>query len=129
AVTPSVIAPNMEPVILHPDQETAARQKLVELKRKTGKKPNLLIFLLDDVGWADFGFNSGGISVGSPTPQVDQIASEGLILTSAYSQPTCSPSRATLMTGQYPIHHGILSPPMYGQPGGLAGIITLPQLL
>lgn len=39
------------------------------------------------------------------------------------------PTRATILTGQYSIHHGILMPPMYGQPGGLQGLTTLPQLL
>jgi arylsulfatase len=126
---PVSIAPNMEPVIQHPEQQDEARKKLADLEKKTGKKPNILIFLLDDVGWADFGFNGGGISVGNPTPDVDRIASEGLILTSAYSQPTCSPTRATIMTGQYPVHHGIQSPPMYGQPGGLAGLVTLSKLM
>ena len=77
----------------------------------------------------DFGFNGGGIAVGSATPDIDKIASEGLILTSAYSQPSCSPTRATILTGQYPVHHGILRPPMYGEPGGLNGNITIAKLL
>jgi arylsulfatase A-like enzyme len=51
------------------------------------------------------------------------------MLTSAYSTPTCSPSRATIHTGQNPLHHGILRPPMYGEPGGLDGAITLPSIL
>ena len=106
-----------------------AKKKLADLEAKTGKKPNIIIFLMDDVGWFDMGFNGGGISVGSATPFIDKVASESLILTSAYSQPSCSPTRATIMTGQYPVHHGILSPPMYGQPGGLDGIITLAELM
>ncbi|WP_330139779.1 sulfatase-like hydrolase/transferase [Legionella saoudiensis] len=126
---PVSLAPNMEPVILHPDQMKEAQKKLADLEAKTGKKPNVIIFLMDDVGWFDMGFNGGGISVGSATPNIDSIASQGLILTSAYSQPTCSPTRATIMTGQYPVHHGILSPPMYGQPGGLEGMITIAKLL
>ncbi len=129
SVTPTSIAENMEPVIQHPDQLKEAQDKLAQLQQKTGKKPNIVVFLLDDVGWMDMGFNGGGIAVGNPTPDIDRIASEGLILTSAYSQPTCSPTRATIMTGQYPVHHGILSPPMYGQPGGLEGMITLAKLL
>jgi arylsulfatase len=128
-LTPAAVADNMEPVIRHPDQDVDARQKLAALEQRFGKKPNILVFLLDDVGWADFGFNGGGISVGNPTPDVDRIASEGLILTSAYAQPTCSPTRASIITGQYPIHHGIQSPPMYGQPGGLEGLVTIAQLL
>jgi len=128
-VQPVAIAPNMEPAILHPDQDAEAREKLAALEQQFGKKPNLLIFLMDDVGWLDWGFNGGGISVGNDTAATDAIAADGLVLTSAYSQPTCSPTRATIMTGQYPIHHGILSPPMYGQPGGLDGLITIAQLL
>jgi arylsulfatase len=123
------IAPNMEPVIQHPEQDAAVRRKLDELHRKTGKRPNLLIFLVDDCGWMDYGFNGGGISVGNNTPHLDSVANNGLILTSAYSQPSCSPTRATIMTGQYPVHHGILVPPMYGMPGGLEGLTTIAQLL
>jgi arylsulfatase A-like enzyme len=77
----------------------------------------------------DMGFNGGGVAVGNPTPNIDRAASEGLVFTSAYSQPSCSPTRATIMTGQLPIHHGILIPPMYGQPGGLEGEVTLAKLL
>ncbi len=123
------IADNLEPVVEHPDQADEATRKLSELAKKTGKKPNIVVFLMDDVGWMDFGFNGGGVSVGAPTPDIDNIAAQGLVLTSAYSQPSCSPTRATILTGQYPIHHGILRPPMYGEPGGLNGNITVAKLL
>ena len=125
----TTIADNMMPVMQHPAQDKETQQKLAELEKKTGKKPNVVIFLLDDVGWMDVGFNGGGVAVGNPTPDIDAVASQGLILTSAYSQPSSSPTRATILTGQYSIHHGILMPPMYGQPGGLQGLTTLPQLL
>jgi len=126
---PEKPADNMYPVIAHPEQEQAARAKLSKLEKKTGKKPNVLIFLLDDVGWMDPGFNGGGVAVGNATPNMDELAQDGLLLTSAYSTPSCSPSRATIHTGQNPLHHGILRPPMYGEPGGLDGAITLPKLL
>ncbi|MEZ5827348.1 MAG: sulfatase-like hydrolase/transferase [Hyphomicrobiales bacterium] len=122
-------APNMYPVINHPELEKNAADKLAALAQKTGKKPNIFIFLLDDVGWMDPGFNGGGVAVGNATPEMDKIAFEGLILTSAYSTPSCSPTRATIHTGQNPLHHGILRPPMYGEPGGLDGEITMPKLL
>ncbi len=123
------LADNLMPVMVHPEQDKETRAKLAALEKKTGKKPNILIFLLDDVGWMDVGFNGGGIAVGNPTPDIDAVAAKGLILTSAYSQPSSSPTRATIMTGQYPVHHGILQPPMYGQPGGLAGLTTVAQLM
>ncbi|MBM3536041.1 MAG: arylsulfatase [Alphaproteobacteria bacterium] len=122
-------ADNMYPVVQHLEQDKAAAAKLAALQAKTGKKPNILIFLLDDVGWSDPGFNGGGVAVGNATPVMDRLAHEGLILTSAYSTPSCSPTRATIHTGQNPLHHGILRPPMYGEAGGLDGAITMPKLL
>ena len=75
-------AENMYPVIPHPEQEQQARDKLAALEKKFGKKPNIVIFLLDDVGWMDPGFNGGGIAVGNETPAMDKLASGGLVLTS-----------------------------------------------
>jgi arylsulfatase A-like enzyme len=122
-------ADNMYPVIAHPQQEQQARDKLAKLEQRTGKKPNVLIFLMDDVGWMDPGFNGGGEAVGNATPVMDRLANNGLVLTSAYSTPSCSPTRATIHTGQNPLHHGILRPPMYGEAGGLDGAVTLPSVL
>ena len=51
------------------------------------------------------------------------------MLTSCYSEPSCTPTRASIMTGRLPMRHGLLIPPMYGMPGGLQGEITLPQIL
>ncbi len=123
------IAENMEPVIEHPLEEKEARSKLSELEKRTGRKPNVLVILLDDVGWMDPGFNGGGEAVGNPTPRMDRLAQGGLVLTSAYSTPSCTPTRATIMTGQNPLHHGLLRPPMYGEAGGLDGAVTLPAIL
>src|SRR6516162_721607 len=121
-------ADNMYPVVQHPDQDKAAQAKLAALAAKTGKKPNIVIFLMDDVGWWDPGFNGGGVALGNATPVMDDLANNGLVLTSAYSTPSCSPSRATIHTGQNPLHHGLLRPPMYGEAGGLAGSVTVTEL-
>ena len=123
------IAENMEPVMPHANQEQAARQKLDSLAKRFGKKPNILVFLMDDVGWLDPGFNGGGEAVGNPTPTMDKLAREGLVLTSAYSTPSCTPTRASIHTGQNPLHHGLLRPPMYGEPGGLDGAVTVANIL
>lgn len=123
------IAENMEPVIPHPAQDAQVREKLAALQAKTGRRPNILIFLMDDVGWMDPGFNGGGTAVGNATPNMDRLANEGLILTSAYSTPSCTPTRVTIHTGQNPLHHGLLRPPMYGEKGGLDGVKTFPRIL
>jgi arylsulfatase A-like enzyme len=68
------------------------------------KKPNILIFLADDVGWAEFGFQ-GNKDI--PTPNIDSIASSGVRFTQGYvSGPYCSPTRAGLMTGRYQTRFG-----------------------
>ena len=91
--------------------------------------PNIVFILLDDVGWADFNYNIGGKS-SIPTPNIDRLAEEGLKLKSHYVQPTCTPSRASLMTGRYAVNTG-LTFAMF--PGSVAGLpdemATMPQLL
>lgn len=62
--------------------------------------PNLVVVLIDDLGWGDFGcFGNREVS----TPEIDRLASEGLRFSQFYvNAPICSPSRCALMTGQYP---------------------------
>lgn len=67
-------------------------------------KPNIVILLADDLGWADVSFNGGGIA----TPNIDRIAAEGAQLNRYYVAPVCSPTRAGLMTGRYPIRFGAM---------------------
>lgn len=105
---------NWEPAIPRPEQEKIATQKLKDLETKKGRKPNILIFLVDDLGWGDIGCNGGGTAVGAPTPNVDRLAREGKRFTSFYSTPTCTPSRAALMTGRLPIRSGLTRPLLSG---------------
>ncbi len=69
------------------------------------KKPNLVMILIDDMGWRDlqcFG------STFYETPNIDALAAEGTVFTQAYAScPVCSPSRASLMTGKYPARVGL----------------------
>lgn len=129
--TPTVtLAENREPVFRHPAQEDAARRRIEEYaSRNGGRRPNVLIVLMDDVGWGDFGCYGGGVAVGAPTPHIDRLATSGLRLTSCYSEPSCTPSRASLLTGRLPMRHGLQRPPMYGEKGGLTGEVTLAELL
>lgn len=123
------VAQHLEPAFVHKEQVAVAQRKLADYLARRKKRPNILVFLMDDVGWGDFGCYGGGVAVGAPTPNFDRLARNGLQLTSCYSEPTCSPSRATLLTGRVPNRHGLHRPPMYGEPGGLQGEITIAQLL
>ncbi|GJD62141.1 sulfatase-like hydrolase/transferase [Methylobacterium frigidaeris] len=121
-----------EPAIRRPAQDEEMRRKLARLQQRTGRKPNIVIVLMDDVGWGDFGVYGGGAAVGALTPTIDRLAQDGLRLTSAYSQPSCTPTRASLLTGRLPMRSGLLRPFLPGEnekTEGLGGEITLAALL
>jgi arylsulfatase A-like enzyme len=68
------------------------------------RKPNLIVFLSDDVGYGEYGFQ-GNKEI--PTPHIDSIAKNGVRFTNGYvSGPYCSPTRAGLMTGRYQTRFG-----------------------
>jgi len=67
------------------------------------RQPNVVIFLADDLGWADVGFRGGPID----TPSIDRLAKEGMELHRFYTTPICSPTRAAMMTGRDPMRLGV----------------------
>src|SRR5688572_7959646 len=70
----------------------------------TAARPNFIIFLCDDVGYGEFGFQ-GNKQI--PTPNIDSIAKNGIRFTQGYvSGPYCSPTRAGLLTGRYQTRFG-----------------------
>lgn len=66
--------------------------------------PHIVVILADDLGRADVGFN-GGREI--QTPHLDALAASGVRLGQFYVQPVCSPTRAALLTGRYPMRHGL----------------------
>ena len=68
-------------------------------------KPNVLILVSDDQGWGDVGYHGSEIS----TPNIDQLAKEGLEMNRWYSNPWCGPTRASMLTGHFAARHGIFS--------------------
>jgi len=64
------------------------------------RKPNIVFFLVDDLGWADVGCYG---STFHETPNIDRLAKEGMRFDNAYATcHVCSPSRASILTGKYP---------------------------
>lgn len=80
------------------------------------QKPNIVFLLIDDLGYADCGFNGGKDIL---TPNIDRLAKEGAILKNHYVQPVCSPTRSALMTGRYPTQTGVYTVITPGAPWGL----------
>jgi arylsulfatase A-like enzyme len=65
-------------------------------------KPNIVLIVIDDMGWADIGYHSEEIR----SPNLDQLAATGVELDQHYVMPQCTPTRVALMTGRYPSRFG-----------------------
>ncbi|MCL1064410.1 arylsulfatase [Shewanella benthica] len=105
---------NMEAAVPRPEQQIQADNKLAALKQKTGKRPNVLILMVDDLGYGDVGAFGGGVAIGAATPNIDALAQGGLKLTSTYSQTTCTPTRSAMITGRLPVRTGLYRPILAG---------------
>jgi arylsulfatase len=84
----------------------------------TGKKPNILFIMSDDIGWFNISCNNNGI-MGYRTPNIDRIAKEGANFTDFYGQQSCTAGRAAFITGQSPIRTGLTK---VGMPGATLGL-------
>jgi arylsulfatase A-like enzyme len=67
------------------------------------ERPHIILMLADDLGWGDVSYHDGNIS----TPNIDSLAGRGVQLDQFYVLPVCTPTRAALMTGRYPIRLGL----------------------
>jgi len=93
------------------------------------KKPNILVIMGDDVGWFNVGAYSRGIMSGK-TPNLDSLASQGMMFTDYYAEASCTTGRANFITGELPIRTGLTT---VGQAGANVGIpdqaVTLATVL
>lgn len=84
------------------------------------QRPNVVVILVDDMGYADVGFNG---CKDIPTPRIDSLARDGVRCTSGYAaHPFCSPTRAALMTGRYQHRFGHENNPKYDPADEVAGL-------
>ena len=72
-------------------------------KKSSTEKPNIILIMVDDLGFSDFGAYGSEIN----TPNIDKLAFEGLRLREFYNNSICAPTRASLITGQYPHKAGV----------------------
>ena len=101
-------------------EDQAIDKKLAQLEKRFGKKPNIIYVLGDDVGWGELGSYLGGKLRGTPTPNLDGLAQQGMQFLSHYSEPSCTPTRLALLTGRHPVRTGVDIVLWPGQTQGLA---------
>ncbi|HUL13998.1 MAG TPA: arylsulfatase [Methylococcaceae bacterium] len=83
-----------------------------------GQRPNIVFIMGDDIGWANIGVYNQGIMAGR-TPNLDQLASQGMRFTDYYAEASCTAGRANFITGEIPIRTGMTTVGQAGSPIGM----------
>ena len=92
-------------------------------------KPNIVVIMGDDIGWSNIGVYNQGIMSGR-TPNLDQLAAEGMRFTDYYAEASCTAGRANFITGELPIRTGMTTVGQAGSPIGIpAEAITIATAL
>jgi arylsulfatase A-like enzyme len=79
---------------------------LITSPAAAAKKPNVVVMMVDNLGWGELGVYGGGELRGAPTPHLDKLAREGMRLLNFNVEPQCTPTRSVFMTGRRPIRSG-----------------------
>lgn len=84
--------------------EGSPKKKLSNKAKPSSNKPNIVLVFADDLGIEALNAYGGH---GNKTPHLDRLAKNGMLFTHCFANPACSPSRAELLSGTYPVHNGI----------------------
>jgi arylsulfatase len=76
-------------------------------KKNGGKRPNILYILIDDVSFGQMGNRAMNYVMGIKTPEMNKLAEEGLSMMRMYTEPSCTPTRAAMLTGRHPVRTGL----------------------
>ena len=82
------------------------------------QRPNIVFIMGDDIGWANVGVYNQGIMAGR-TPNLDQLASQGMRFTDYYAEASCTAGRANFITGELPVRTGLTTVGQAGSPLGI----------
>ena len=101
-----------------------------EPERKMTAPPHIVVIMADNLGWGELGCYGGGVLRGAPTPRIDALAEQGLLLHNFNVESDCVPTRSAFMTGRHPIRTGALQSVPPNLPQGISPWeVTLPERL
>ncbi|MFT7580044.1 MAG: arylsulfatase B [Myxococcota bacterium] len=109
-----------------PDDSQDALDDTLEVTEPVAE--NVLLIIADDLG-LDASECYGATGTIASTPTIRALCEAGVVFENAWVAPTCSPTRATMLTGRYPLRHGVGAPSGMGNPGLGADELTIPQVL
>ncbi len=110
------------------DRELNAR--LAALRQKHGTPPNIVYLLWDDQPFGSAGFPGIQKNLGYETPNINRLADEGINFMRMYTEPACTPTRASFLTGRHPVRHGMAQVGMPHEFSGLrAEEVTIAEVL
>jgi len=111
-------------------EDNSLDDRLAALEKKFGAPPNIVYVLWDDVAFGDIGIPAVQKVRGFETPHLNQLAEEGMLFTRMYTEVGCTPSRAAVMTGRYPIRNGMYNIGMLRESHGLRDSeVTIAEVL
>ena len=105
-------------------------QKLEALHKKHGKRPNIIHIMWDDMKYGAIGHPMLNKVTGYKSPNINQLAAEGMTFTRMYSEPSCTPTRVAAATGRQPVRSGMIFPIFPIHRMGLPGSeVTIAEVL
>jgi arylsulfatase A-like enzyme len=102
-------------------EDAAVSERLAELEAQHGRRPNIIHIMWDDMAFGDLGIEALKAIRGFETPNIDRIAEEGILFTGFRTEPSCTPSRAAVLTGRHPVRTGMGRVGWPLEFGGLSG--------
>ena len=111
-------------------EDKALKQKLDALKKKHGRPPNLIHIMWDDTAFGDVGIPAIQKVRGLETPNLNRLASEGILFTRMYTEVGCTPSRAAAVTGRLAVRNGMYNIGMLLESHGMSkNEVTMAEVL
>ena len=111
-------------------EDNALDAKLTALREKYGAPPNIIHIMWDDTPVGEIGVPQIQALRGFTTPNMNQLASEGINFMRMYTEPSCTPSRAAAMTGRHAVRNGMFNVAFPYENGGMASSeVTMAEVL